>query len=91
MDISTFKGAIAIYREQIKHQLQSRVTGKIFTVYLVLKDCTIITILNDGFMFKYKLYKTSEKINKGISSAMVADDICKSYKFHIIRTFFKSS
>ena len=89
MDISTFMEAITIYREQIKHQLQSRVTGKIFTDYLVLKDCTIITILNGGFMFEYKLYKTSEKMSKGISSAMVADEICKSYKFHIIRTFFK--
>ena len=91
MDISTFTGATAIYREQIKHQLQSRVTGKIFTDYLVLKDCTIIKISNCGFMFEYKLYKTSEKMSKGISSAMVADEICKSYKFHIIRTFFKSS
>ena len=89
MDFSTFIGATAIYREQIKNQLQSRVTGKIFTDYLVLKDCTIITISNGGFMFEYKLYKTSEKINKGISSAMVADEICKSYKFHINRTFFK--
>ena len=89
MDISTFMGATAIYREQIKHQLQSRVTGKIYTDYLVLKDCTILTISNGGFMFEYKLYKTSEKMSKGISSAMVADDICKSYKLYIIRTFFK--
>ena len=89
MDFSTFMGAIAIYREQIKNQLQSRVTGKIYTNYLVLKDCTIITISNCGFMFEYKLYKTSEKMNKGISSAMVADDICKAYKLHLIRTFFK--
>lgn len=89
MDFSTFMGATAIYREQIKNQLQSRVTGKIFTDYLALQDCTIVTISNRGFMFEYKLYKTSETINKGISSAMVADDICKSYKFHIIRTFFK--
>ena len=89
MDFSTFMEATTIYREQIKNQLQSRVTGKIFTVYFVPKDCTIITISNGGFIFEYKLYKTSEKINKGISSAMVADEICKSYKFHIIRTFFK--
>lgn len=89
MDFSTFMGATAIYREQIKNQLQSRVTGKIFTDYLALQDCTIVTISNRGFMFEYKLYKTSEAINKGISSAMVADYICKSYKFHIIRTFFK--
>ena len=89
MDILTFTGATAIYREQIKHQLQSRVTGKIYTDYLVLKDCTIITISNGSFKFEYKLYKTSETMNKGISSAMVADEICKSYKFHIIRTFFK--
>ena len=89
MDFSTFTGATAIYRERIKNQLQSRVTGKIFTDYLALKDCTIITISNCGFMFEYKLYKTSEKINKGISSAMVADDICNAYEFHIIRTFFK--
>ena len=90
MDFSTFTGATAIYRERIKNQLQSRVTGKIVTDYLVVKDCTIITILNGGFMFEYKLYKTSEKMNKGISSAMVADGICKSYKLHIIRTFFKN-
>ena len=89
MDSSTFMGATVLYREQIKNQLQSRVTGKIFTDYLPLKDCTIITILNGDLMFEYKLYKTSEKMNKGISSAMVADDICKSYMFHIIRTFFK--
>ena len=89
MDFSTFTEATAIYREQIKNQLQSRVTGKIFTDYLALQDCTIVTISNRGFMFEYKLYKTSETINKGISSVMVADDICKSYKFHIIRTFFK--
>ena len=89
MDFSTFIGATAIYREQIKNQLQSRVTGKIFTDYLARKDCTIITILNGSFRFEYKLYKTSEKINKGVSSAMVADDICKAYEFHIIRTFFK--
>ena len=89
MDSSTFMGATAIYREQIKNQLQSRVTGKIFTDYLALKDCTIITISNGDFIFEYKLYKTSEKMNKGISSAMVADDICKAYMFHIIRTFFK--
>ena len=89
MDFSTFTEATTIYREQIKNQLQSRVTGKIFTDYLPLKDCTIITILDGGLMFEYKLYRTSEKINKGISSAMVADEICKSYKFHIIRTFFK--
>ena len=89
MDFSTFTGATVLYREQIKKQLQSRVTGKIFTDYLVLKDCTIIKISNGSFMFEYKLYKTSEIINKGISSAMVADDICKAYEFHIIRTFFK--
>lgn len=89
MDSSTFMGATAIYREQIKNQLQSRVTGKIFTDYLALQDCTIVTISNRGFMFEYNLYKTSEKMNKGISSAMVADAICKSYKFHIIQTFFK--
>lgn len=89
MDFSTFMGAIAIYREQIKNQLQSRVIGKIYTNYLVLKDCTIITISNGGFIFEYKLYNTSEKMNKGLTSAMVADDICKSYKLHIIRTFFK--
>ena len=89
MDSSTFMEATAIYRERIKNQLQSRVTGKIFTDYLALKDCTIITISNGGFMFECEIYKTSEKMNKGISSAMVADDICKSYKLHIIRTFFK--
>ena len=89
MDFSTFMGATVLYREQIKNQLQSRVTGKIFTDYLALQDCTIIKISNGSFMFEYKLYKTSEIINKGISSAMVADDICKAYEFHIIRTFFK--
>lgn len=89
MDFSTFIGATVLYREQIKNQLQKRVTGKIYTDYLVLKDCTIITILNGSFKFEYKLYKTSETIHKGISSAMVADDVCKAYMFHIIRTFFK--
>lgn len=89
MDSSTFMGATVMYREQIKNQLQNRVTGKIYTDYLVLKDCTLIKILNGSFKFEYKLYKTSEIINKGISSAMVADDICKAYEFHIIRTFFK--
>ena len=33
MDFSTFTEATAIYRERIKNQLQSRVTGKIFTDY----------------------------------------------------------
>lgn len=89
MDFSTFTEATAIYRDRIKNQLQSRVTGKIFTDYLAFRDCTVILISNGGVIFEYKLYKTSEKINKGISSAMVADEICKSYKFHIIRTFFK--
>lgn len=89
MDFSTFTEATAIYRERIKNQLQNCVTGKIFTDYLALKDCTIITISNGCFIFEYKLYKTSEQMNKGISSAMVVDDICKSYKLHIIRTFFK--
>ena len=89
MDSSTFTGATAIYIEHIKNQLQRRVTGKIFTDYLAFKDCTIILISNGGVIFEYKLYKTSEKMNKGISSAMVADDICKSYKLHLIRTFFK--
>ena len=89
MDFSTFMEATAIYREQIKNQLQSRVTGKIFTDYLAFKDCTVILISNGGVIFEYKLYKTSEKMNKGISSAMVADDICKAYKLHLIRTFFK--
>lgn len=89
MDFSTFIGATVLYREQIKNQLQNRVNGKIFTDYLALKDCTIITISNGGFIFEYKLYKTSEQMNKGLSSAMVADDICKSYKPHIVRTFFK--
>ena len=58
MDSSTFMGATVLYREQIKNQLQNRVTGKIYTDYLVLKDCTIVTISNTGFMFEYKLYKT---------------------------------
>ena len=89
MDFSTFMEATAIYREQIKNQLQSRVTGKIFTDYLALQDCTIVTISNRGFMFEYKLYKTSEKMNKGVTSSMVVDEICKSYKNHIIRTFFR--
>lgn len=89
MDFSTFMGATVLYREQIKNQLQKRVTGKIYTDYLVLKDCIVIKISNGSFMFEYTLYKTSEKMNKGISSAMVVDDICKSYMFHIIRTFFK--
>lgn len=89
MDFSTFMGATVLYREQIKNQLQNRVTGKIYTDYLVLKDCTIIKILNGSFKFEYTLYKTSEKMNKGVTSSMVVDDICKSYMFHIIRTFFK--
>lgn len=89
MDFSTFIGATILYREQIKNQLQNRITGKIFTEYLPLKDCIIVTISNGSFKFEYKLYKTSETMNKGISSAMVADEICKSYMFHIIRTFFK--
>lgn len=89
MDSSTFMGATVLYREQIKNQLQKRATGKIYTDYLVLKDCTIITILNGSFKFEYTLYKTSEKMNKGVTSSMVVDDICKSYMFHIIRTFFK--
>ena len=89
MDFSTFTGATVLYREQIKNQLQNRVTGKIYTDYLVIKDCTIITISNGSFKFEYKLYKTSETMIKGISSAMVVDDICKAYEFHIIRTFFK--
>lgn len=89
MDSSTFMGATVLYREQIKNQLQNRVTGKIYTDYLVLKDCTIIKISNGSFRFEYTLYKTSEKMNKGVTSSMVVDDICKSYMFHIIRTFFK--
>lgn len=89
MDFSTFLGATELFREQIMSQLEQRVTGKIFTDYLVLKDCTIVTISNRGFMFEYKLYKTSEKMNKGVTSSMVVDEICKSYKYHIIRTFFK--
>lgn len=89
MDSSTFMGATVLYREQIKNQLQNRVTGKIYTDYLVLKDCTIIKISNGSFKFEYTLYKTSEKMNKGVTSSMVVDDICKSYMFHIIRTFFK--
>ena len=89
MDFSTFMGATVLYREQIKNQLQNRVTGKIYTDYLVLKDCTIITILNGSFKFEYTLYKTSEKMNKGVTSSMVADEICKYYKYQIIRTFFK--
>lgn len=89
MDFSTFMGATVLYREQIKNQLQNRVTGKIYTDYLVLKDCTIVTISNRGFMFEYKLYKTSEKMNKGVTSSMVVDEICLFYKNHIIRTFFK--
>ena len=91
MDFSTFMGATVLYREQIKNQLQNRVTGKIYTDYLVLKDCTIITISNGSFKFEYKLYKTSETMNKGVTSSMVANEICKSYKYQIIRTFFKSS
>lgn len=91
MDFSTFMGATVLYREQIKNQLQNRVTGKIYTDYLVLKDCTVVTISYRGFMFEYKLYKTSEKMNKGFTSSMVVDEICLSYKNHIIRTFFKSS
>ena len=89
MDFSTFMSATVLYREQIKNQLQNRVTGKIYTDYLVLKDCTIVTISNRGFMFEYKLYKTSEKMNKGVTSSMVVDEICLFYKNHIIRTFFK--
>ena len=91
MDFSTFMGATVLYREQIKNQLQNRVTGKIYTDYLVLKDCTIVTISNRGFIFEYMLYKTSEKMNKSVTSSMVANEICKSYKYQIIRTFFKRS
>ena len=89
MDFSTFMGATVLYREQIRNQLQNRVTGKIYIDYLVFKDCTIVTISNKGFMFEYNLYKTSEKMNKGVTSSMVAEEICKSYKYQIIRTFFK--
>ena len=91
MDFSTFIGATILYRGQIKNQLQNRVIGKIYTDYLVLKDCIIVTISNRGFVFEYKLYNTSEKINKGLSSSKVADEICKAYKRQILRTFFKSS
>lgn len=89
MDFMTFLGAPIIYKEAIKEKLEQRITGRILTDYSPLKDLIIVTITNRGFIFKYTVYETSDKINHCVSSDTIANEICKAYTRQISRTFFK--
>lgn len=89
MDFMTFMGAPIIYKEGLKTKLEARVTGMIAVDYLPLKDCIRVTIENRGFIFRYKVYETSNKINNCVSSDTIANEICKAYTRQISRTFFK--
>ena len=89
MDFLTFMGAPIIYKEGLKEKLEARITGLIAIDYIPLKDCIHVTITNRGFIFKYTVYETSDKINHCVSSDTIANEICKAYKRQISRTFFK--
>lgn len=89
MDFMTFIGAPIIYKEGLKAKLEARITGMIAVDYFPLKDCIQVTISNRGFVFRYKVYETSDKINQCVSSDTIANEICKAYTRQISRTFFK--
>ena len=89
MDFMTFLGAPIIYKEGLKAKLEARITGLIAADYIPLKDCIRVTITNRGFIFKYTVYETSDKINHCVSSDTIANAICKAYTRQIFRTFFK--
>ena len=89
MDFMTFFGAPIIYKEGLKAKLESRITGLIAVDYIPLKDCIRVTITNRGFIFKYTVYETSDKINHCVSSDTIANEIFKAYNRQISRTFFK--
>ena len=89
MDFMTFLGAPIIYKEGLKAKLEARITGLITVDYIPLKDCIRVTITNRGFIFKYTVYETSDKINHCVSSDTIANEICKAYARQISRTFFK--
>ena len=89
MDFMTFLGAPIIYKEGLKAKLEARITGMIAADYIPLKDCIRVTITNRGFIFKYTVYETSDKINHCVSSDTIANEICNSYTRQIARTFFK--
>ena len=89
MDFMTFLGAPIIYKEGLKAKLEARITGLIAVDYIPLKDCISVTITNRGFIFKYTLYEASDKINHGVPSDTIANEICKAYTRKISRTFFK--
>ena len=89
MDFLTFMGAPIIYKEGLKEKLEARITGLIAVDYIPLKDCIRVTITNRGFIFKYTVYETSDKINHCVSSDTIANEICKAYIRQITRTFFK--
>ena len=89
MDFMTFLGAPIIYKEGLKAKLEARITGLIAIDYIPLKDCIRVTITNRGFIFKYTVYETSDKINHCVSSDTIANEICKAYTRQISRTFFK--
>ena len=89
MDFMTFLGAPIIYKEGLKAKLEARITGLIAVDYIPLKDCIRVAITNRGFIFKYTVYETSDKINHCVSSDTIANEICKAYTRQISRTFFK--
>lgn len=89
MDFMTFLGAPIIYKEGLKEKLEERIVGLIVVDYIPSNDCIRVTITNRGFIFKYAVYETSEKINNGVSSVTIANEICKAYTRQIYRTFFK--
>ena len=89
MDFLTFMGAPIIYKEGLKAKLEARITGLIAVDYIPLKDCIRVTITNRGFIFKYTVYETSDKINHCVSSDTIANEISKAYTRQISRTFFK--
>ena len=89
MDFMTFLGAPIIYKEGLKAKLEARITGLIAIDYIPLKDCIRVTITNRGFIFKYTVYETSDKINHCVSSDTIANEICKAYTRQISRTFFR--
>ena len=89
MDFMTFLGAPIIYKEGLKAKLEARITGMIAADYIPLKDCIRVTITNRGFIFKYTVYETSDKINHCVSSDTIANEICNAYTRQISRTFFK--
>ena len=89
MDFMTFLGAPIIYKEGLKSKLEARITGMIAVDYLPLKDFIQVTISNRGFVFRYKVYEVSDKINHCVPSDTIANEICKAYTRQISRTFFK--